>query len=155
LPESKPKFEITPAILIIAAALLAAGGAVAWLTWGPKPAPPAPGVLTAEAKQYLGQLHLKNVAMQAAENYVQGRVVEITGDITNSGPRKIALIEVTCYFRNVQGQPIQRERVMVTGGRKGPLDPGATKPFRLAFDNLSAEWNQALPDLVIAQIQFE
>ena len=155
MPESKPKFEITPAMLVIAAALLAAAGAVAWLTWGPKPAPPAPGVLTQAAKQYLGQLHLKNVAMQAAENYVQQRVVEITGDITNSGPRKIALIEVTCFFRNVEGQPIQRERVLVIGGHKGTLDSGATKPFRLAFDNLSPEWNQALPDLVIAQIQFQ
>ena len=155
MPESKPKFEISATVLVLAAAALAAAGVIAWLTWGPKPAPPAPAVLTAEAKQYLGQLHLKNVAMQAAEAYVGQRVVEITGDITNSGPRKIALIEVTCFFRNVEGQPIQRERVTVTGGRKGPLDPGATKPFRLAFDNLSPEWNQALPDLVIAQIQFE
>jgi hypothetical protein len=35
------------------------------------------------------------------------------------------------------------------------LHPGETQSFRLAFDNLPAEWNQAMPSLFISQIQFE
>jgi hypothetical protein len=34
------------------------------------------------------------------------------------------------------------------------LMPGETKEFRLPFDTLPESWNQALPDLVIAQIVF-
>jgi len=39
--------------------------------------------------------------------------------------------------------------------RPAEVKPGETKPFRLAFDNAPQGWNQAMPDLVIAQIQFE
>jgi hypothetical protein len=49
---------------------------------------------------------------------------------------------------------MKRERVAIIGQTTGPLAPGASKPFRLAFDDLADEWNQALPNLVIAQIQF-
>jgi hypothetical protein len=36
----------------------------------------------------------------------------------------------------------------------GPLAPGGKKNFRLAFDNIPESWNQALPQLVIAQTVF-
>jgi hypothetical protein len=49
---------------------------------------------------------------------------------------------------------VLRERVTIAGARAGHLAPGETKPFRLAFDNIPESWNQAMPDLVIAQIQF-
>lgn len=154
MPESKKKFELTAPMIVVLAALLAAAGAAAWFMYASKPAPPQ-HVLTSEAKAYLAQLQLKDVKMEASESYVQSRLVEITGKITNNGPRNIRLIEVTCMFRDVQGQIIQREPVTVAGGRRGPLEAGATKPFRLAFDTLSPEWNQAMPDLVIAEIRFE
>jgi hypothetical protein len=43
----------------------------------------------------------------------------------------------------------------VVDGRGGAFEPGKTRPFRLAFDTVPESWNQALPVLVIAQIQFE
>ena len=116
-------------------------------------------VLTAEAKAYLNNLVLTNVHMQASESLVNQRVVEILGDITNKGNRVIRLAEVTCVFSDYNGRPVTREREAIIGGTvgamPGPLAPGASKPFRLAFDDLPEEWNQALPGLVIAQIQFE
>ena len=65
------------------------------------------------------------------------------------------MAEVTCVFRNYAGQEIARERALVVGGRGGPLAPGETKAFRLPFDTIPETWNQAMPALVIAQIQFE
>jgi hypothetical protein len=50
---------------------------------------------------------------------------------------------------------VLRERVFVVDRQNGPLGPGATKPFRLAFDDIPNTWNQAIPSLVIAQIQFQ
>jgi hypothetical protein len=130
-------------------------GTFGWLTFGPKPAPPPPPVLTAEARDYLTSLKLSNVRMQAAESYVQSRLVEIFGDITNVGNRNIKLIQVTCVFRDYSGQDVSRERAYVVDGRGGAFEPGKTRPFRLAFDTVPESWNQALPVLVIAQIQFE
>lgn len=129
-------------------------GVFGWLTFGPKPAPPPAPQLTAEAKGYLANLALSNVRMQAAESYVQSRVVEILGNVTNNGSRVVKVAEVTCVFGDYQGRPIARERAFVVSG-KTALAQGKTLPFRLAFDNVPENWNQAVPSLVIAQIQFE
>jgi hypothetical protein len=37
----------------------------------------------------------------------------------------------------------------------GPLAPNATKPFRLAFDDVPDDWNQQMPDFVIAGMSFQ
>jgi hypothetical protein len=130
-------------------------GAFGWLTFGPKPPPPPPPVLTEEAEQYLGSLALSNVTMQAAESMVNQRLVEILGEVTNKGAKTVKLAEVTCVFRDYTGAEIKRERVAIVGQLTGTLPPGATKHFRLPFDDLPDNWNQALPGLVIAQIKFQ
>jgi hypothetical protein len=147
--------KISPASIVIGLAMILILGVFGWLTFGPKPPPPPPPVLTAEAKQYLNNLVLTNVHMQAAESLVNQRVVEILGDITNKGDRTVRLAEVTCVFSDYYGKELKRERVAIVGQTTGLLIPGASKPFRLAFDDLADTWNQALPALVIAQIQFK
>lgn len=81
--------------------------------------------------------------------------MEILGNVTNKGGKTVKLVEVVCVFRDTNGVEMQRERAYVVGGRLGSLGPGKTLPFRLPFDNLGESWNQAMPSLVIAQIQFE
>lgn len=130
-------------------------GVFGWMTFGPAPAPPVPPKLSQEAREYLPNLKLANVHMQAAESYVNSRLVEILGDITNNGTRSIKLAEVTCVFRDYSGEEVARERALVIGGRPGPLPAGQTRTFRLPFDTIPPSWNQAMPSLVIAQIQFE
>lgn len=150
-----PDVKISPATIVIGLAVILIAGVFGWLTFGPRPsAPPAP-TLTGEAKAYLPNLALSNVHMQAAESYVQSRLVEILGDVTNKGNRPVRVVEVTCVFHGYSGQEIARERVYVVSGRSGALAPGQTRPFRLPFDNIPNTWNQAMPSLVIAQIQFE
>lgn len=150
----KPAFTISAPVVIGAIAVLLVGGVAAYLTFGPKPAPPPPPVLTQEAKDYLPNLKLSDVGLQAAESYINSSVVEILGKIGNNGPRGIKLVQVNCVFYNVYEQEIQRQLATVVG-KHGPLRPGETKSFRLAFDNAPQGWNQAMPKLVIAQIQFE
>lgn len=150
----KPGFRVSASVIIAAVAILIVGGAVAYLTFGPRPAPPPPPVLTQEAKDYLPNLKLSDVGLQAAESYINSSVVEILGKVTNVGNRSVRLVQVNCVFRNVYGQQIRRELATVVG-KVGALKPGETKPFRLAFDDAPPGWNQAMPDLVIAQIQFE
>ncbi len=120
----------------------------------PKPKPAAQPVLTAEAKGYLAKLALSDVNMQAADSTLKLSLLEITGKIANNGSRSIDQVQVTCVFHEPNLQIIKRERVTVIGSRNGPLEPGATKSFRLNFDDVPDAWNQTLPDLVIAQILF-
>jgi hypothetical protein len=47
-----------------------------------------------------------------------------------------------------------RERVSIVNSKMGGLAPGETKAFRLAFDSVPEGWNQALPQMVIAAIEF-
>ena len=75
--------------------------------------------------------------MQAAGSLVNQRVVEILGDIANKGDKTVKLGGDQCARRQ----------------RTGCLPE--SKPLRLAFDDLADSWNQALPALVIAQIQFK
>jgi hypothetical protein len=150
-----PDVKISPASIVIALGVILVLGAFSWLTFAPKPAPPPPPVLTPEAKAYIGMLNFSNVHIQAAENMVNQRLVEILGDITNTGNRDIKLAEVNCVFSDFSGKELQRERVAIIGQTTGPLKAGGTKPFRLAFDDLAESWDQSYPKFVIAQIQFE
>jgi hypothetical protein len=112
-------------------------------------------VLTQEAAAYLPHLQLSDVDMKAAENYLGHTVMNITGKIANNGPRTLLLVEIHCVFKDYAGQAVARERVAVIGRKTGPVATGQTRAFDLAFDNIPAAWNQALPDLVISQIQFQ
>ncbi len=141
-------------IKIVALVLLLFGGAAYWLVTRPK-SDAGPTPIAADAKLYVRNLDLAEVEMKASDSFVSHRIVEITGKITNKGDRKVKLIELNCIFSDPNGQPLSRERVAIVRPNKGGLPPGETKSFRLPFDKLPPAWNQALPQLVIAQIEFE
>jgi hypothetical protein len=149
-----PRLSI-PVPLVVGAIIVILGfGAWAFYDYWASKHPAAPPVLTAEAKHYVHNLQLSDVEMKAAESYMKQQVVEIVGKIANSGPRAVRVVEINCVFHDAYGQVVLRERVAIVGRRTGALAPGDTKNFRLAFDNIPESWNQALPDLVIAQIVF-
>ena len=81
-------------------------------------------------------------------------MVEITGKITNKGERVLRLVEINCVFYDPYGQVVLRERVPLVSRQMGQLSPGEIKTFRLAFDNIPESWNQAMPQMVIANIVF-
>ena len=149
------KFSIHPAAVIIAIVLVA--GAVGFwrLDKASKQPPPPPPPLTGEAKTYVTNLKLSGVDMTAHEDYFKQRVVEITGMIQNTGPRMLQLVEINCVFYDPSGQVVLRQRVPIVGKKVGGLEPGAAKPFRLPFDNIPEDWNNMMPQLVIARIDFE
>ncbi len=148
------KFSI-PIPLVVGGIIVVLGlSAWAFYDYWERKHPPAPPALTAEAKQYVHNLQLSDVEMKAAESYMKQRVVEITGNVANNGPRPLNVIEINCVFYDAYGQLVLRERVAVVGRRTGQLAPGDKKSFRLAFDNIPESWNQQLPVLVIAQIVF-
>jgi hypothetical protein len=141
---------------IIILLLVVLGGALAWYLMREQP-PAAPPGLTDEAREYIRSENLKlsGVEMKANKSYMNQMVVEITGNITNAGQRAIRTVELNCVFYDSYGQVVLRERLPIVRASAGGLPAGATKPFRLPFDTLPQSWNQGMPQLVLANIQFD
>lgn len=136
-------------IITLAIALALAGGLI-WFVNRPKPVE-ATAPLSADAKAYVRNLQLSDVTMKATESYVGQTVTDIEGKIANTGSRTVQHADVYCVFYNSYGEVILRERVpiVVTG-----LKPGETRAFRLPFDDIPGGWNNQMPQLVIARIEF-
>ena len=152
----KHTFSIHPAAIVILL-VLAAGAAGFWyLNRLSQQGPPLPPPLTGEARAYIhsGFLRITNSDMQAHESYLKQEVVEITGNITNTGDRVLGTVEIVCVFYDPYGQVILRERVPIVSRKMQKLAPGESKPFRLAFDNVPESWNHVMPQMVIAAIDF-
>ena len=107
--------------------------------------------LTPASKAYVRNLQLSEISMKATESYARQTVTEIEGKITNAGDRTIRSADVTCIFYDRYGQMTKRERVPII---KTTLRPGESRAFRLPFDDLPDSWNNQMPQLVIASIDF-
>jgi hypothetical protein len=152
--KKKQQVSIPPAAIVIAA-LAAAGLAGFWLLDRAAKRPPAPPPpLSGAAKAYVRNLKLSNVEMKAQESYLKQSVVEITGTLGNNGDRVLKNVEINCVFYDPYGQVVLRERVPIVSKKMGGLAPGENKAFRLAFDNVPEGWNQVMPQMVIAGIDF-
>lgn len=141
-------------VAIVIVLVLVLGGFLLLERASQKALPPPPP-LTAEARAYAHFLKLSNVQMKAHENYLKQSVVEIVGDIGNQGERTLKRVEITCVFYDALGQLVLRQRVAIVSPKIGVVPPGVTKPFRLAFDDVPESWSQAMPQLVIAGIEFQ
>ncbi|HUB03349.1 MAG TPA: hypothetical protein VL983_11700 [Terriglobales bacterium] len=118
----------------------------------------------AEPPAYAANLKFSDLKTSAAANFVGATVSYLDGSLTNAGDQTVihAVVEVT--FKDDLGQIAQREElpihVLRTGGpydeavdlNISPLLPGQSKPFRLTFENISAQWNHAYPDLKVTQV---
>ena len=138
-------------IIYTAAVLLFLSGIGAWFLLRNGPATNSPSPLTAEAKAYVRNLKLSEVTMKATESYVGQTVTEIEGKITNAGDHLTQHVDVYCNFYNSYGEVVIRERVAIV---TTALKPGETRTFRLPFDDIPEGWNNQMPQLVIARIQF-
>jgi hypothetical protein len=158
LEESKPSVApaiLSPAVIVIAVLIFVGAAGFWYLDRAAKQPPPAPPRLTEEARGYVSKLKLSDVDMGAREDYFHNKVVEITGKIQNAGDRALNLVEINCVFYDPYGQVVLRQRTPIVSRKVGGLAPGAQKPFRLPFDTIPESWNNVMPQLVIARIDFQ
>ena len=113
---------------------------------------------------YAAYLKFSELKASAAQNFVGATVSYLDGTVTNAGDKTVTHAVVQITFKDDMGQTAQREelplRVLRTGGpydeavdfNMSPLAPGQSKPFRLTFENISAQWNHAYPDMQVTQI---
>jgi hypothetical protein len=120
------------------------------------PAPPPP---------YAANLNFSELKASAAQNFVGATVSYLDGTVTNTGNQTVIHAVVQVTFKDDMGQTAQREetplRVLRTAGpydeavdlALSPLAPGQSKPFRLTFESISAQWNHAYPEMKITDVR--
>ena len=153
-PEAKTKkISIPPAVMAVGLVLLLGAAGFLYLNYKANQPPPELPPLTGDARDYVraGHLPISEVQMAAHESYLKQQVVEITGSIQNTGNRVVSNAQIYCVFYDSYNQVVLREREAIV---KQKLAPGETHAFRLAFDNIPESWNQAMPMIVIASIDF-
>ena len=162
-----------PPMAIVAGLVVVVGLAGFWyLERVSKQVPPAPPPPTGAARAYIKNLRFvgadgqtpEEPKMQSHESYLQQTIVEISGNLLNAGDRVLNSVEVTWIFYEpgvvmpdgqLYKETIWRERRLLVPKNSGGLEPGKARPFKLAFDNIPDSWNQAMPSLVIAAIDFK
>ena len=149
------RVSIPPMALIAGVVLVAGAAGFFYLDYAAKLPPPPPPPLTGDAKAYVRNLKLSSVDMSAHEDYFKQKIVEITGQIQNAGDRVLRVVEINCVFYDPYGQVVLRQRVPIVSQKAGGLAPGEAKPFRLPFDNIPDSWNNVMPQMVIARIDFQ
>ncbi len=124
----------------------------------------APKASTGPAS-YAPYLKISDLKMSAAENFVGATVSYLDGKITNTGNKTVTHATVHVVFKDDMGQVVGDEtiplHVLQTGGpyadtvdlSASPLAPGETKPFRLTFESISAQWNHQYPEIEITDVK--
>jgi hypothetical protein len=147
-------------ILLGVVLVVAVVGVIAVLTRGSPKSTTAP-------HPYAGNVKLSDLKMSAEENFVGASVTYIDGTVSNTGDKTVTHAAVHVAFRNSLGEVAQAEdvplHVLQTSPpypdavdlSLSPLAPGQGKAFRLTFEHISSDWNQAYPDLQVTDVSLK
>ena len=116
------------------------------------------------AAGYAANVRLGDVEMSESTNLAGGKETYVDGKITNAGTATVTAVTVEVAFTPDTGGPPQQETVPVNLIRMRqpeldtepvsaePIAPGATKEFRLIFDDIKPEWNQQPPEIRVTSV---
>jgi hypothetical protein len=111
-------------------------------------------VLSEEQKAYLPKIEFSDLQMSAAENFLGDTVYYLDGRVTNRGTKTAQDVQVQLTFVDMLKQVVLRDTSHVITRQMPPLKPGETRSFRVGFDHLPADWNQAPPDAKALGVEF-
>jgi len=156
LGEPQRDTNLRPVFLGVAIVVVVLG-LIVWFSRGKSSGP-------AVQHPYAAYLKLSDLKMSQAENFVGASVTYIDGMVTNTGDKTVTRATVHVEFKNSIDQIVQVEdlplQVLQTGGpyanavdlSASPLAAGTSTPFRLTFEHISADWNQAYPELRVSDV---
>jgi len=171
--ESHPEIELVhrpeteernwlPLAIAAGAVILVAVAVVLALEFRHKPATVTP--TTAALDPYAASLPISGLVMSESSNFAGGKVTYVDGHIANTGNRTVSAITVQVLFRDPAQEVTQNETqplklirtrdpyIDVEPVSAAPLRPGDSRDFRLIFDAVSPDWNQAYPDIRILHV---
>jgi hypothetical protein len=110
--------------------------------------------LSAEQKAYLASLAFNDFHMSAAVNFLGDTVTYLDGSVTNQGTKAVRRLNVELNFVDSLNQVVLRETAHPLADRATPLRPGETQAFRVTFEHIPADWNQAPPTAKAVYVEF-
>jgi hypothetical protein len=114
-----------------------------------QPAPP-----TAEEKAYLSEISVADARMSAAQNFLGDTVTSLDANVTNQGSRSVRDIELQLEYVDILDQVVLRDFTHAVSPRALPLQAGKTRAFRVSYDHMPADWNQAPPKITVVRVTF-
>ena len=109
---------------------------------------------TEEQKAYLREVVISNVRMSSARNFLGDTVVYLDAQLTNRGSKVVRRVECQLEFLDPWKRVVLRERASPVTGGTPPLRPGETRAFRITFEHLPTDWNQAPPAITTTRVNF-
>lgn len=140
---------------LLAAAILAALlGPIIWLAHSKYSRPVREAPVTESAKAYQSQIVVSGARMSAAHNFLGDTVTYLDATAVNRGTRVVRQLDLQLEFVDMLNQVVLRETAHPVTSKTPPLGPGESRPFRVTFEHMPAEWNQAPPTVTGTYIGF-
>ena len=100
--------------------------------------------LTADQKAQLSKITFADFQMSAAANYLGHTETYLDGSVANAGTKPVKNLEVELNFVDTINQVVLRETAHPLANSVA-LHPGETHAFRVTFEHMPMDWNQAPP----------
>lgn len=138
---------------IVAILVIVAAAATLVLRSGSEnPAPPS--AMTADAKAYLPDIAITGAKMSAAKNFLGDTVTYLDARVTNQGSQLVRRVDLQLEFFDMLNQVVLRDAAHPISARTPPLRPGETRAFRVSFEHMPVDWNQAPPAITVKYVGF-
>jgi hypothetical protein len=129
-------------------------GAAVWLAHTRSTRSQLPVAPTAEERSYLQHIVISDAQVSAATNFLGDMVTYVDAKVTNTGKKPVRELDIRLEFSDMLNQVVLREMTHPITPRMPPLAPGETRPFRVTFERMPAEWNQAPPAITPVALRF-
>jgi len=107
-----------------------------------------------EEKKYAAQIHIENISLSRAENFLHQEVTSLSGEIVNGGGRSLQDVELTITFFDELHQVVLRESRVAFGGGAVPLPAGGRRQVEISFEHIPSSWNRESPEVTVTGMQF-
>lgn len=153
--ELQPSGRTRPVVLGFIVAILVIAAAVAALVLRSGSANPAPPpAMTGDAQAYLRQIEITGARMSAAKNFLGDTVTYLDARATNRGTKAVQRVDLQLEFFDMLNQVVLRDAAHPISPPTPPLRPGETRAFRVSFEHMPADWNQAPPVITVKYVGF-
>ena len=114
----------------------------------------SPSALVEVQRVYLQQIVVSGSRMSAANNFLGHTVTYLDAQIDNKGTRVVSEVQLEMEFVDMLGQVVLRETNKPVTPPTAALKPGETRTFRVSFEHMPTEWNQAAPRIRVKSVNF-
>jgi hypothetical protein len=105
-------------------------------------------------RAYAPAIHIEDVSMGRAANFLNQEVTTLTGTVDNTGGQGLQGLELTVIFRDSLNEVVLREARSVFDAAAPPLAPGAKRDFEISFEHVPTTWNLQAPAIEVTALRF-